>query len=176
MEEGKKGEAAIDYGTFVSPLPCAHVVSIGLPQPVPPPCFSGVHPAAAAGVYPPRVTDVYRTQAAASGPPLLAHAHYPATSPYYSQGYQACPGGVALVAQGTPFKMERLPCCGLGIGWFLFVTGFFLAAIPWYAGALILLFSRTDYREKPGLIACIIAAVLAANAALMGLTKGVFPW
>ena len=38
-----------------------------------------------------------------------------------------------------------------------FIIGFFLAAIPWYVGALILLCSRIDYREKPGFIACTIA-------------------
>lgn len=38
-----------------------------------------------------------------------------------------------------------------------FLTGFFLGAIPWYIGALILLFARVDYREKPGLVACMIA-------------------
>jgi len=35
--------------------------------------------------------------------------------------------------------------------------GFFLAAIPWYVGAIIMLCSRVDYREKPGYIACIVA-------------------
>lgn len=38
-----------------------------------------------------------------------------------------------------------------------FIFGFFFAAIPWYIGAFILLCSRVDYREKPGLIACTIA-------------------
>ena len=38
-----------------------------------------------------------------------------------------------------------------------FIIGFFLAAIPWYVGAIILLCSRVDYREKPGYIACTVA-------------------
>ncbi|GFS43170.1 ribosomal protein L18ae/LX family protein [Actinidia rufa] len=38
-----------------------------------------------------------------------------------------------------------------------FLVGFFLGAIPWYIGAFILLCVRVDYREKPGLIACMIA-------------------
>ncbi|RRT81376.1 hypothetical protein GW17_00037342 [Ensete ventricosum] len=38
-----------------------------------------------------------------------------------------------------------------------FIIGFFLAAIPWYVGAFILLCARIDYREKPGLVACSIA-------------------
>ncbi|KAE9456259.1 hypothetical protein C3L33_11830, partial [Rhododendron williamsianum] len=40
----------------------------------------------------------------------------------------------------------------------LFIIGFFLAAIPWYVGAIILLCVRSvDYREKPGYIACTVA-------------------
>lgn len=39
-----------------------------------------------------------------------------------------------------------------------FIIGFFLAAIPWYVGAIILLCVRSvDYREKPGYIACTVA-------------------
>ena len=38
-----------------------------------------------------------------------------------------------------------------------FIVGFFLAAIPWYVGAFILLCVRVDYREKPGYVACTIA-------------------
>jgi len=34
--------------------------------------------------------------------------------------------------------------------------GFFLAAIPWYAGAFLLFFVALDHREKPGLIACTV--------------------
>lgn len=38
-----------------------------------------------------------------------------------------------------------------------FIIGFFLAAIPWYVGAFLLLCARVDYREKPGLVTCTIA-------------------
>lgn len=38
-----------------------------------------------------------------------------------------------------------------------FILGFFLGAIPWYVGAIIMLCCRVDYREKPGYIACIVA-------------------
>jgi len=55
---------------------------------------------------------------------------------------------------------DRLPCCGLGIGWVLFILGFFLGAIPWYVGALLLCFYKRDRREKPGFIACAVAAVI----------------
>ncbi|XP_058101115.1 large ribosomal subunit protein eL20 isoform X2 [Magnolia sinica] len=87
-------------------------------------------------------------------PPPGAVASAP---PYhYHQGYQAVPG-YAAVAEGRPVRERRLPCCGIGLGWFLFIIGFFLAAIPWYVGALIILCSRVDYREKPGFVACTIA-------------------
>ncbi|XP_057508083.1 60S ribosomal protein L18a-like protein [Actinidia eriantha] len=89
---------------------------------------------------------------------------------YYAHGYQAVPG--YAVAEGRPVREGRLPCCGIGFGWFLFIIGFFLAAIPWYVGAIILLCVRSvDYREKPGYIACTIAAVLAAIAVIFGVTK-----
>ncbi|XP_057471772.1 60S ribosomal protein L18a-like isoform X2 [Actinidia eriantha] len=75
--------------------------------------------------------------------------------PYYSLGYQTV-AGYAIV-EGRPIREPPLPCCGIGIGWCLFLVGFFLGAIPWYIGAFILLCVRVDYREKPGLIACMIA-------------------
>ncbi|KAK3011387.1 hypothetical protein RJ639_012457 [Escallonia herrerae] len=77
------------------------------------------------------------------------------SSQYYAQGYQAVPG--YAVAEGRPVRERRLPCCGVGIGWFLFIIGFFLAAIPWYVAVFILLCARIDHREKPGYIACTIA-------------------
>ncbi|KAM3329703.1 hypothetical protein ACQJBY_026627 [Aegilops geniculata] len=69
-------------------------------------------------------------------------------------------------------KHDRLPCCGIGMGWFLFILGFFLGAIPWYVGAFLLWRSRVDYREKPGYVACTIAAVLATIAVIIGATAG----
>ncbi|XAR56398.1 hypothetical protein NMG60_11036870 [Bertholletia excelsa] len=98
---------------------------------------------------------------------------YPGPPPphqHYAHGYQTVPG--YAVAEGTPVRQRRLPCCGCGIGWFLFIIGFFLAAIPWYVGAIILLCVRTvDYREKPGYIACTIAAVIATIAIIIGATR-----
>lgn len=41
-----------------------------------------------------------------------------------------------------------------------FILGFFLGAIPWYIGLLLLVCGRIDYREKPGYIACTIAVSL----------------
>ncbi|XP_051152302.1 60S ribosomal protein L18a-like protein [Andrographis paniculata] len=90
-------------------------------------------------------------------------------SEHYARGYQAVPGYV--VAEGRPVRGHRLPCCGIGIGWFLFIIGFFLAGVPWYVGVLLLLCSRMDSREKPGYTACAIAAVLEAIALIFGLTR-----
>eukprot|EP00262_Sarcandra_glabra_P017604 TRINITY_DN606_c0_g1_i2.p1 TRINITY_DN606_c0_g1~~TRINITY_DN606_c0_g1_i2.p1 ORF type:complete len:150 (+),score=21.79 TRINITY_DN606_c0_g1_i2:248-697(+) len=90
--------------------------------------------------------------------------------PYYAHGYQAVPGYVA-VAVGRPVRERRLPCCGIGLGWILFIIGFFLPGIPWYIGALILLCVRVDYREKPGFVACAVAAVLFGIAVILRVTK-----
>lgn len=100
----------------------------------------------------------------------------PGTAPacYYAHGYQTIP--VYVVAEGRPLREPRLPCCGIGIGWLLFISGFFLAAIPWYVGALILLCVRVEYREKPGLVACMVASVLAVIAVVFGVTKGTDSW
>ncbi|KAK3205208.1 hypothetical protein Dsin_019254 [Dipteronia sinensis] len=54
-------------------------------------------------------------------------------------------------------REHGLPCCGLGMGWFLFIIGFFLGGFPWYIGALVVLCTQVDYREKPGYVACAIA-------------------
>ncbi|KAK6934092.1 hypothetical protein RJ641_034247 [Dillenia turbinata] len=121
-------------------------VAVGLPQPAPPP-----------GSFEP----------SAIPPP-------PPPPPYYAQGYQAVPG--YAVAEGRPVRESRLPCCGCGIGWFLFIIGFFLAAVPWYIGAFLLLCTRVDYREKPGFIVCTVAAVLATIAIIFGVTKGADDW
>ncbi|XP_048130437.1 60S ribosomal protein L18a-like protein [Rhodamnia argentea] len=106
-------------------------------------------------------------------PPPGASHDPSAPPPYQAQGYQAVPG--YPVAEGRPVRERRLPCCGLGFGWCLFIIGFFLATIPWYVGLCFLVCCRhrMDYREKPGYIACTIAAVLATIAIIFGVTKGV---
>ncbi|XP_039001624.1 60S ribosomal protein L18a-like protein [Hibiscus syriacus] len=93
-----------------------------------------------------------------SPPPSTPPQHYP-------RGYKAVPGYV--VDEGGP--EDSLPCCGLGVGWFLFIIGFFLGAIPWYIGVVILACSTIDYREKPGYVACSNGAVIATIALLVGL-------
>ncbi|XP_021773646.1 60S ribosomal protein L18a-like protein, partial [Chenopodium quinoa] len=89
---------------------------------------------------------------------------------YYTRGYQAVPGYV--VAEGRPLNAHRLPCCGIGCGWFLFIIGLFLGGIPWYVGAIYLICCRNvDHREKPGYVACTIAAVCAVIATIFGVSK-----
>ncbi|EAY99038.1 hypothetical protein OsI_20996 [Oryza sativa Indica Group] len=152
------------YGTF-QPPPHHHAASgelarppVGFPQPAPPPGFAG----------------------ASGGGGHYHHHHqqqpYAPAEPYYAQGYQTGPG-YGSIAEGRPVRMRRLPCCGLGLGWLLFIAGFFLAAIPWYVGAFILICVRVhDYREKPGYVACTVAAVIAAIVIPLGLTKGAHVW
>ncbi|XP_049413390.1 60S ribosomal protein L18a-like protein isoform X3 [Solanum stenotomum] len=80
-------------------------------------------------------------------------------SEYYARGYQSAPG--YLVDERRPVTEPRLPF-GIGLGWFLFIIGFFLAGFPWYVAPFIPLCNRSiDHREKSGYIACTIAAVLA---------------
>ncbi|XAR68204.1 hypothetical protein NMG60_11003255 [Bertholletia excelsa] len=131
------------YGTFQGVANFPPQPAIGFPQPAPPP----------------GAVDPY------SAPPP--------PSQYYAPSYQAVPG--YAVVEGRPVvvgvRERRLPCCGIGYGWFLFIGGFFLA-IPWYVGAVILLCIRSvDHREKPGYIACTVAAVLATIALLFGMTN-----
>ncbi|KAE9585106.1 hypothetical protein Lalb_Chr25g0285501 [Lupinus albus] len=141
---------------------------LSYPQPYPPPqygTFQGV------SNYPPPPPDLHP----AIGFPQPAPPHgftnqSPPPPPYYTHGYQAVPG--YAVAEGRPVSERRLPFCGLGCGWFLFMFGFLLAGIPWYVGAILMLCSRVDYREKPGYVACIVAAVLYAIAIIFGVTKG----
>ncbi|TVU02473.1 hypothetical protein EJB05_52026 [Eragrostis curvula] len=131
------------YGTFGPPSASGEFPqpAVGFPQPAPPPGFQHypTPPPASYAVYPP--------------PPQA----YSAAPTYYAQGYQAVQGYIPI-AEGRPVRMRRLPCCGLGMGWFLFIIGFFLAAIPWYVGAFVLICVRVhDHREKPGYVACTIA-------------------
>ncbi|CAM6037878.1 unnamed protein product [Sphagnum compactum] len=55
---------------------------------------------------------------------------------------------------------NNLPFCGLGYGWFLFLLGFFFIGVPWYVGAFIFCCLTHDYRERSGLAACAIAAIM----------------
>ncbi|CAN8292946.1 unnamed protein product [Cochlearia groenlandica] len=103
---------------------------------------------------------------------------YDSAAPHYPHGYQTVP--VHGVAEGRPVivrpRQRRLPCCGIGLGWFFFIVGFFLGAIPWYIGMFIMIVGKVDHREKPGYIACTIAAILATIAVILGVSKGAEDW
>ncbi|XP_065877524.1 large ribosomal subunit protein eL20z-like isoform X2 [Euphorbia lathyris] len=109
--------------------------------------------------------------------PVAPHPHGLATAnpQYYSHGYNPIVTGYALI-DGRPVREHRLPCCGMGMGWLLFIVGFFLGGIPWYVGTFILLCVQVDYREKPGYVACAIATILAVIAITLGATKGANAW
>ncbi|KAJ9135882.1 hypothetical protein P3X46_033007 [Hevea brasiliensis] len=106
--------------------------------------------------------------------PVAPHG-YTVNHRYYSHGYNNCATGYEL-AEGMPSREHRLPCCGMGMGWFLFIIGFFLGGIPWYVGTFVLLCVQVDYREKPGYVACAIASILAMIAVTLGVTKGAHTW
>ncbi|CAI9088917.1 OLC1v1023372C1 [Oldenlandia corymbosa var. corymbosa] len=122
------------------------------------------------GSPPPQPPPQYGTfQGVPSYPPQPVIGFPQPVPPPGAHGYQATG---YVIAEGTPVARERrLPCCGIGIGWFFFIIGFFLAGIPWYIAAFILLCSRVDPREKPGYITCTIAAILASFALIFGLTR-----
>ncbi|KAG6549074.1 hypothetical protein Mapa_009517 [Marchantia paleacea] len=98
----------------------------------------------------------------------------PSQAPHYPQGdssyiYQAR-GVHGRVVEGKPLlggehfqRTEPLPFCGLGFGWFLFIFGFF-CVIPWYIGTAIFFCLAHDQRERTGLLACAIAALLCLLA------------
>ncbi|PKU66742.1 60S ribosomal protein L18a-like protein [Dendrobium catenatum] len=169
--EGKRRETG-----EMDPYPQPKPGPTGLPLPTSPLAVSGTYHPGATAAYPPPASGVYPPVSAASFPPPPVQVPYPTGPPYYTQSYEINPGDAATIAQTTAIKIERLPCWGLGFGWFLFIIGFFLAAIPWYVGAFIILFIEVDYREKPGYIACSIASVIAAVAAFFGLIQEASRW
>eukprot|EP00252_Welwitschia_mirabilis_P024442 TRINITY_DN725_c0_g1_i1.p1 TRINITY_DN725_c0_g1~~TRINITY_DN725_c0_g1_i1.p1 ORF type:complete len:145 (-),score=11.84 TRINITY_DN725_c0_g1_i1:104-538(-) len=120
------------YGTFQgNPQYSQQTTVIGIPQPAPPPGVLG-------------------------------------SETHYAHGYQAVPGypsyqtyAAVVVDERQSRPQRRLPCCGIGIGWALFICGFLLGTIPWYVGAFLLICVRQqDQREKPGLLACTIGEQL----------------
>ncbi|XP_047335733.1 60S ribosomal protein L18a-like protein [Impatiens glandulifera] len=132
------------------------------------------------GNYPPQSTIDFPK-------PFPPPGTFPPPPPYYDYGVQAFPvitEPFETYAEnvdpspipGHPVK-RRLPCCGIGMGWFLFIVGFFLFGIPWYLGAIFILCSRRiDYREKPGYVSCTIAAVLVTMAIIFGATSHHWNW
>ncbi|CAL9220839.1 unnamed protein product [Arabidopsis halleri] len=102
-------------------------------------------------------------------PPPQQQQQPPATG--YPQPAQPYVAGYAVAAP----EHRRLPCCGIGVGWVLFILGFFFGAIPWYIGFFLLLFSRNP-RERPGYIACAVAAVVATIIIVVGVVRGSGVW
>lgn len=101
-------------------------------------------------------------------PPGFPQPVHPSQAPHYH--YQIVPG--YPVIEGVPVEQpRRLPCCGIGLGWFLFIIGWFLATIPWYVGVIILICTRHDRRERIGLVCCALAAVLSLIAIIIGGTQ-----
>ncbi|XP_024391155.1 large ribosomal subunit protein eL20z [Physcomitrium patens] len=91
----------------------------------------------------------------------------PSQAPYYNQGgyNPSVPGyPVDSSVENNPhrrtYDSDELPFCGLGFGWFLFILGFFIVSVPWYVGAFIFFCLSYDYREKTGLTACVVAALV----------------
>uniref|UniRef100_A0A7N0VG29 60S ribosomal protein L18a-like protein n=1 Tax=Kalanchoe fedtschenkoi TaxID=63787 RepID=A0A7N0VG29_KALFE len=134
------------------------------PQPPPPPTFQGV------ATYPPPPPHAGGFPQPAPPP---AAAYPPPPPPQYYPQPQPVPG--YAMEEGRPAVERRHLCCGCGLGWVLFIMGFFFGAIPWYVGTLILIFSRRrlDYREKPGYVACAIAAVVGTIIIVISVSTGV---
>lgn len=63
-----------------------------------------------------------------------------------------------------------LPCCGCGIGWWSFLMGFVFPFF-WYYGAFCFFAPqyRSELRERPGLIACVMAAFVNTMALVAAL-------
>ncbi|CAN8269337.1 unnamed protein product [Cochlearia groenlandica] len=112
-------------------------------------------------------------------PPFQGVSDYPPQNQPPPTGYpqpaQPYVSGYAVDGGRHVTEHHRLPCCGIGIGWLLFILGFFFGAIPWYIGFFLLLFSR-NARERPGYIACAIGAVIATIIIVLGAVRGSGVW
>lgn len=62
-----------------------------------------------------------------------------------------------------------LPCCGCGVGWCCFLLGFILPLFWYYATFLFIAQCQNDPRERPGLAACAIAALVNTVALVLAL-------
>ncbi|KAK9131274.1 hypothetical protein Sjap_011761 [Stephania japonica] len=65
---------------------------------------------------------------------------------------------------------KPLPCCGCGIGWFSFLLGF-VFPLMWYYATILYFgnYYRKDPRERAGLAASAIAALICSIALLITL-------
>ncbi|XP_034214035.1 60S ribosomal protein L18a-like protein isoform X2 [Prunus dulcis] len=95
-EDEKKKGAASDHQQYPHPPEYGTFQGVAnYPPPPPPPPTGFPQP-----VPPPGAAD-----------PPAPHPQY------YTQGYQTVQG--YAVAEGRPVRERRLPCCGIGCGWFL---------------------------------------------------------
>ncbi|KAG8053134.1 hypothetical protein GUJ93_ZPchr0001g30750 [Zizania palustris] len=66
---------------------------------------------------------------------------------------------------------RRLPCFGCGIGWSSFLLGFFCPLIWYFATTLYCCkYYNKDPRERPGLAASAIAAIIFTAATIITLS------
>nr|XP_018677718.1 PREDICTED: uncharacterized protein LOC103976498 isoform X1 [Musa acuminata subsp. malaccensis] len=100
-------------------------------------------------------------------PPAVPH-HQP--TPQTTSGYHVIPVGYQshlypTFVDGIPMAMRDppLPFCGIGIGWAFVTFCVWLYCIfsTLYVYFKMAYISFKDYREKPRLVACTVAAVLA---------------
>ncbi|XP_039117233.1 60S ribosomal protein L18a-like protein [Dioscorea cayenensis subsp. rotundata] len=61
---------------------------------------------------------------------------------------------------------KPLPCFGCGIGWFSFLSGF-ACPLMWYYATILYFTRHKDPRERGGLAASAIAALICTVAALV---------
>ncbi|XP_030460615.2 60S ribosomal protein L18a-like protein [Syzygium oleosum] len=74
-----------------------------------------------------------------------------------------------------PFD-RPLPCCGCGVGWFSFLLGFVFPPFWYYATVLYFgNYHLKDPRERAGLAASAIAALISTVAILISLLAVFFP-
>ncbi|CAN0899874.1 60S ribosomal protein L18a-like protein [Linum grandiflorum] len=67
----------------------------------------------------------------------------------------------------------QLPCCGIGIGWSLFMLGFIFPFV-WIGGGLLLC-TKYNRQEKPGYIACsVLVGILVSFPLILLLTQRSF--
>ncbi|CAL5410109.1 unnamed protein product [Camellia sinensis] len=102
--------------------------------------------------------------------------------PYYSLGYQTVPVRLAGFFEGA-ITLPDVATHGLSCVQCICQVMLLLMGDPWESiaflavglglagSSFILLCVRADYREKPGLIACTLAAFLAMIAVSLGVTK-----
>jgi hypothetical protein len=90
--------------------------------------------------------------------------------PYHMLLY---PGEFGVGAEAQPYNVglydRPLPCCGCGVGWCCFLMGFILPLFWYYGTFLFLGQCQNDPRERPGLAACAIAALVNTVALALAL-------